>query len=108
MGFDFTATAQCKYCGNYLDSSDAECQHSGQSVRPHIFRRLKSDKLTVIRATPEYKWQKLANTKGEDWIAWVYIGTRSLVSKYLERYSIEDIPQISMSLDAHGVELDDE
>lgn len=107
MGFDFTATAQCNYCGNYLNSSDAECEHSGESVRPHIFRRLKSDKLTVIRATPQYKWQKLADTKGEDWIAWVYLGKRSIVSKYLERRSIEDIPQISMSVDARDVELDE-
>lgn len=107
MGFDFSATAQCDYCGNYMNSSDKECEHGDSEVLPLFFRHVSTDELTCIRSTPEYKWQKLANSKGEDWIAWVFIGRRSLVSSYLERTTVDDIPSIAFSVDARiDVEVD--
>jgi|APHM01.1.fsa_nt_gi hypothetical protein len=106
MGFDFTAAAKCRYCGEYLSSPGEECDHDESRVKKRAFRRLKSDELFMVESTPEHKWQKVADEKGEDWIAWFYLGERDLLSKQLENYSVEDVPHISTSLNASGVELE--
>jgi len=109
MGFDFSATAQCELCGNYLNSSDEECsQHSAEDVSLHFFRRLCSDKLTAVRATRDYCWQRLADSKEGDWIAWIYLGDRSLISKYIVDYDISEIPHKQMSHEVTDVEYNEE
>jgi hypothetical protein len=104
MGFDFTATAQCDYCGNYMNDSDAECdEHTQEDLSLHFFRHLTSDKLCAVRATDGHKWHKLAEMQGDDWIAWVYIGDRDFIQAMLSvQYSesIEDLDHRQMSVDA--------
>jgi hypothetical protein len=109
MGFDFTATARCDYCGNYMNDSDEECEeHTSQDLSLHFFRRLTSDNVCAVRATSEYKWHKLADMQGDDWIAWLYIGERSYVQSMFAKKgndSMSDIDHRQMSLDApHDIE----
>jgi len=105
MGFSFTATAQCDYCGQLLGSSDEECDHDGWEVETYVFRRLGEgrDSLVGVEATAKYKWYKLAEEIGEDWIAYEFLGTKSHVNSMLDGSmweSVEDLPKISMSVDA--------
>jgi hypothetical protein len=105
MGFSFTATAKCDHCGQLLGSSDENCDHDGKSVKAHVFRRLGEgwESLTGVEAIVTYKWYKLAEEIGEDWIAYEYLGTKSHVNSMLEGSmwdDVEDLPKISMSVDA--------
>jgi hypothetical protein len=105
MGFSFTATAQCDLCGQLLSSSDEECDHEGRNVDAHVFRRLGEgrESLVGVRAVPTWKWHKLAEDVGEDWIAYEYLGRKRNVNMMLEKgfwLSVEDIPNISMSYQA--------
>lgn len=104
MGFEFSATAQCDYCGNYMDDSESECQeHSAEDVSRHFFRHLSTDELYAVRATNGHKWYKLFDVKGEDWIAWMYIGNRKYVQSMLStnrNNSLVDINPVEMSSDA--------
>lgn len=105
MGFSFTATAQCDYCGQLLGSSDEECDHEGRPVANHVFRRLQGgrDTLVGVKATARWKWYKLAEDVGEDWIAYEYLGTKEHVNNMLDGNfweTVEDLPKISMSVDA--------
>lgn len=104
MVFDFTATAQCNYCGNYMNDSDAECEeHTQEEVSLHFFRRLTSGELCAVRATYRYRWHKLADMQDDDWITWAYIGDRSFVKAMLSAHyndSVADIDYRQMSVDA--------
>jgi len=103
MGFSFTATAECDYCGQLLGSSDEDCDHDGDTVRSRVFRRLGEgrDSLVGVKATHDWKWYKLAEEVGEDWIAYEYLGTREEVNSMLSvRGSVADLPRLSMSLSA--------
>lgn len=105
MGFSFTATAQCDFCGAYLSSSDEECDHDGYDVERLMFRRIGSGqpKLITIEATKGHMWYKLKKQVGEDWIAYEYLGPHSWVKKNTGSNiwpDVEDIPKRSMSIDA--------
>ena len=105
MGFSFTATAQCDYCGQLLGSSDEECDHDGEPVDTRVFRRLGEgrESLVGVECTPRYKWYKLAEEIGEDWIAYEYLGTKDHVNSMLDGNfwdGVADLPKISMSVDA--------
>lgn len=72
-----------------------------------MFRRItaNADEMDTIAidATFDYKWQKLANELGEDWIAYAYLGPKESVQHMLTSGmwdSIEDVPKRGMSTDA--------
>lgn len=103
--FSFTATAQCDVCGNYLDSSDADCDHDGAEVHQQFFRRIGEGQphTIAIEATTQWKWYALARELGEDWIAYEWLGPRSQVNAMLDGVAwddVEDLPSRAMSLDA--------
>lgn len=77
MGFSFTATAQCEQCGQLLSSSDETCDHNGEEVDKFVFRRLTQEDAEIIESTPSWRWHKLAQQVGEDWIAYQYLGRKS-------------------------------
>lgn len=113
--FSFTATAQCELCGNYLESSDADCDHDGQKVQQQFFRRITSGNSSegqsasekphtvAIEATNRWKWYALARELGDDWIAYEWLGPRSQVESMLKGSmwdDVDDLPNRTMSLDA--------
>lgn len=105
MGFSFTATAQCDKCGQLLGSSDEKCDHDGRPVDKHVFRYLTGgrDTLVGVNTTPGYKWYALEEKVGEDWIGYVYLGTKDHVNSMLNGSfwdGVEDLPKVSMSVDA--------
>lgn len=105
MGFSFTATAECDKCGAMLGSSDEECDHDGFTVNNHVFRRLGEgrESLVGVEATTSWKWYKLAEKQGEDWIAYEYIGTKAHINAILDSDTwdrVEDLPNITMSANA--------
>lgn len=106
--FNFTATAQCDYCGELLSSSDEDCDNCSQKmVDQHVFRRISSDEdapdIIMVEATRRYKWYKLEQELGDDWIGYEWLGPRwSVQNKVASEFwgSIQDIPRRTMSLDA--------
>jgi len=103
--FSFSATAECDLCGAYLSASDEECDHDGWEVNKHVFRRLGEgrESMTGVRCTARYKWYKLEEKIGDDWIAYEYLGTKDHVNSMLKSSMWDgfgDIPKISMSTDA--------
>ena len=105
MGFSITASAQCDYCGQLLSSSDEDCDHNGQPVDTRVFRRLSEgrDSLVGVEATPSWKWHKLAEDVGDDWIAYQYLGTKEQVNGLLQSPmwdSVRELPQMGTSLSA--------
>lgn len=103
--FSFSSTAECGMCGNYLSASNESCDHGGKVVSVHVFRRLHGgrDSITGVKTTHVYKWQKLQEKLGEEWIAYQYIGTRESVHTMLRTgmwHSIEELPMQEMSLNA--------
>lgn len=103
--FTFSATAECDVCGDYLSSSDEECDHNGQNVEVRVFRRLYEgrDSLVGVKTVNSRKWQELKDKIGDDWIAYQYLGTKEHVNTLLRNGSwdgISDLPKISMSTDA--------
>lgn len=101
--FTFSAGGECELCGNHLPSANADCDHDGQPVSVHIFRRLRGGRDTMkgVRAAPKYKWHKLAESVGEDWIAYQYLGTRESVDGMLTDDmfgTFSELPARSMSL----------
>lgn len=105
MGFSFTATARCERCGQLLQSSDEECDHDGEPVDKHVFRRLAGgrDSLIGVKTTPSWKWQRLKEKVEDDWIAYEYLGTKSHVNAMLQDVmwsSVEELPRKGMSIHA--------
>jgi hypothetical protein len=105
MTFSFTATAKCDYCGQLLSDSDEECDHDGNPVYKAVFRRLGEgrDSLIGVEATAGWKWHKLAQAVGEDWIAYEYLGRKEYINTLLESpiwESVEQLPHLHMSVDA--------
>lgn len=103
--FSFSATAQCDYCGNLLSSSTEDCEEcSDDNIYQQFFRRLAGEeKHIVVEATHGYKWYKLEEQVGEDWIAYEWLGPRESVQNMVGGAtweSVEDLPKRSMSLDA--------
>jgi hypothetical protein len=106
--FSFTATAECHYCGNLLGSSDDECENCSDDDREqHVFRKMDADdgpiETIMVEATMRYKWYKLHDEIGDDWIAYEWLGPRPSVQRMLEMDvwdTLQDIPQREMSLDA--------
>jgi hypothetical protein len=104
--FSFSATAECEYCGAYLESSSADCDHNGVPAKKHVFRQISAtnSSITGVVATPKYKWQKLQEKVGDDWIEYEYLGPKHTVNSLLgtKGYtSVDDVPRISMSTDAN-------
>lgn len=105
MGFSFTATAQCDYCGNLLGSSDEDCDHDGAPVKKHTFRRIAEgrDSLTGVKSTQSFKWHKLKEEVGDSWIGYEYLGTKESVNTMLKELnygSVDELPKVCMSLAA--------
>ncbi len=103
--FTFTSTAECDLCGAYLSSSDDECDHDGQPIETHVFRRLSEgrDSMVGVECAIRHKWHALEEKVGEDWIAYQWLGTRESVENMLSGTmwdDIEDLPMRAMSLDA--------
>jgi len=103
--FTFTSTSECDLCGAYLSSSDEDCDHDGQSVGVHVFRRMNEgrDSMVGVECAIRYKWYKLEEKVGEDWIAYQWLGTRESVESMLSGAmwdDVEDLPMRAMSLDA--------
>lgn len=98
--FTFTATAECDKCGAYLSSSDADCDHNGQPVEKHVFRRLGGgrESLTGVKCTVRYKWDALEEKVGDDWIAYQWLGTKSSVNRMMEYHdSVEELSHQQMA-----------
>lgn len=112
--FTFSATAECDVCGAYLSSSDEECDHNGETVDVRVFRRMHEgrDSLVGVETVPSRKWHELKDRVGDDWIAYQYLGTKDQVNKMLQSGmwdGVDDLPKVSMSLDApKDVNSDDE
>lgn len=105
MTFSFSATARCGKCGEYLSSSEEECDHDGAEVQQQMFRHIASDtdEVVAVEATIGYKWHALKRERGEDWIAYEWLGPRESVQNMVGTVTwdgIEDLPQRAMSLDA--------
>jgi hypothetical protein len=104
MGFEFTATAQCEYCGNYLDESGKACDaHTVDDLDWHYFRRINADESFAVLATSGHKWQKVADEKEEEWIEWVYVGPREYVKQRLCTFELTEMPKLSMAHESHVV-----
>lgn len=65
--FTFTASAECRRCGNYLSSSDAECDEcTDASLRRYHFINMFDDSVqTVWAINPVRAWAELGKLK--DW-----------------------------------------
>lgn len=103
--FTFTATARCDVCGQYLSSSNEDCDHNGVTAEKHVFRQMGNgrESLVGVRATPKWKWYQLEEIVGDDWIKYEYLGSKDTVNNLLNSStwdSVEDLPKVSMSLDA--------
>jgi len=103
--FTFSAGGECELCGKHLPGPDDDCDHDGQPIDVHIFRRLREPRESMkgVKSAPRYKWHKLAEKVGEDWIAYQYLGTRESVDGMLSSSvfgSFEELPVRSMSLAA--------
>ena len=103
MGFSFTATAQCDLCGEYLSSSDEECDHNGDEPVEYMFRRITGEKVVSVEACGGWHWYALKDMVGDDWIAYEWLGEKSHAKKMVKGVmwdDIHDIPHIQMSVDA--------
>lgn len=102
MGFNFTATARCHLCGNYLGSSEEECDHDGQEPTENMFRSIGEiePEIVSVNACPGWHWQSLKKFVEEDWIAYQWLGPKTLVKNMVdgENYeSVEQVPYRTMS-----------
>lgn len=103
--FTFTSTAECDACGEYLSSSSDDCDHRGQPVETHVFRRLGEgrDSMAGVECTVRYKWNALEEKLGDEWIQYQWLGTREDVESMLSRgmwKSVGELPHQEMSVDA--------
>jgi len=92
-------------CGAYLSSSDENCDHDGNPVSKHVFRRVArgGESVTGVKCAPQYKWNKLHEKVGDEWIGYEYLGTKQHVNNMLDGImwnSVKELPRISMSLHA--------
>lgn len=95
--FSFSATAECDLCGAYLSSSDEECDHDGESVDTHVFRRFNGGRESMqgVESTIGYKWDALEEKLGDEWKEYFWLGTREEVERMLKMpswESVEDLP----------------
>ena len=103
--FTFTSTSECDFCGAYLSSSDEDCDHDGNPVETHVFRRMNSgrESLIGVECAIQYKWYALEEKVGDDWIAYQWLGTREFVESMVNSVmwdNVEELPMKAMSLDA--------
>lgn len=97
--FTFTSTAECELCGAHMSSSNAECDHGGNRVENHLFRRLNSTDTISVKSTGLYKWEKLSENVDE-WIAYQYLGPRESVESMLSSTlwsDVSDVPIVQHS-----------
>lgn len=75
--FDFTATAECWRCGNYLSSSDEACQQcSDKQLRRYRFQHLVEDVVqTVWAIDPIRAWNELHNQHVDSVLPWRLVET---------------------------------
>lgn len=105
MGFSFSATARCDLCGEYLSSSDEECDHKGQKPVENMFRRIGDGEphIVSVEACPGWHWYALKDMVEDDWIAYEWLGPKGLVKSMTGGptwETIDDVPKRAMSLDA--------
>lgn len=103
--FSFTATASCDKCGAFLSSSDEDCDHNGDTVSVHVFRRMGAgrDSMKGVESTARHKWHRLEDKVGSEWVTYEYLGRRESVESMLSSglwNGIADLPKRGMSLDA--------
>lgn len=95
MGFTISALATCDVCGAGLGSSDETCtEHTSSDVSTHVFRRFSTTSTHTVDATAGHKWQKLVDQRGDDWIAWQYLGTQADVDARLGEPWIDGVDEI--------------
>lgn len=103
MGFSFSATAQCDLCGEYLSASDEECDHGGKIVAEQMFRSMIEDTIISVKACRGWQWQSLEERVGDEWIGYVWLGSKDHVKNMTSGpvwNSVEEIPYRAMSTDA--------
>lgn len=103
MSFSFTATAQCEMCGQLLGSSEDSCSHQGEPVKEHVFRRLEQENAQIVEACGSWSWYKLAESVGEDWIAYQYLGSPESVESKIQSDvfpTFDKLKPLALSLDA--------
>jgi hypothetical protein len=103
--FDLSASAECDICGAYLASSHEECDHNGQPVETHVFRRVGEgrESLVGVETVIRQKWNALEEAVGDDWIAYQWLGTQKTINTMLNGpswESVEDLPSREMSATA--------
>lgn len=103
--FSFSSTAECELCGAYLSSSDEDCDHNGQDVAKHVFRRIASgrESMVGVKCCRTMAWDKLKEKVGDDWIGYEYLGTKEYVNENLSAGtwdSVSDMPRQAMALSA--------
>jgi len=111
--FSFTATASCEKCGAYLQSSDEVCEHGGQTVKTHVFRKIGCGRESIVGvdATIRHKWQRLEERVGDDWIKYEWLGSKESVNNMLKSNawsSVSELPSQATSLDAPDDVIDDQ
>lgn len=100
MGFSFSATARCSLCGEYLSSSDEECDHKGQTPVENMFRHVSKDKVVSVEACPGFHWHALKEMVGDDWIGYQWLGPKGLVKSMVGQScweTVDDVPHRAMS-----------
>jgi len=72
--FSFTATAQCDRCGNYLSSSDEECDEClGMPLISYHFVDItgnSSEKIVIDAVNSRQAWQKLSDRDHDSPLVW--------------------------------------
>lgn len=103
--FNFTATAQCNYCGNLLESSDKTCgECDSDDIYQQMFRRISDGEpeIIAVESTHTYKWYKLKSEIGENWIEYEWVGPREDVLGLINSgvwNNITDVPMRQMPHD---------
>jgi hypothetical protein len=93
-------STECDYCGDKL--KDGKCSgHTEEQVMEHVFRHLKTSEKLVVKTTPDYKWQRLSEQKGDEWVEWAYIGTSEIVSGHMKvSDNLGEVPILQTCIDA--------
>lgn len=102
--FSITAAAECNTCGQLLSTSDEDCTVcSEDEVYEQMFRRIVSKDgpdVIGVRATMDFKWEKLKREVGDDWIGYEWLGPKESVIALTDMPawdSIEEVPRREMS-----------
>jgi len=94
--FTFSAPGSCQYCGTLLGHGE-DCDNCSKEQREqHFFRGIGSTEpeTLTIESTMDFRWYKLANEIGQDWIKYEWLGTRDDVNGMIGIEMWDDIREI--------------